>query len=63
MIWVSYLAVEPWTRRLWPDALVTWNRLLVGRFRDPLIGRDVLIGAVVGILLALLTRSTMLAPT
>lgn len=38
-----YLAVEPWSRRLWPHAMVTWTRVLGGRFRDPLVGRDVLV--------------------
>ena len=40
-----YLAVEPWSRRFWPHAMVTWTRVLSGRFRDPLVGRDVLIVA------------------
>ena len=38
-----YLAVEPWSRRLWPHAMVTWARVLAGRIRDPLVGRDVLV--------------------
>jgi hypothetical protein len=42
--WVYYVAVEPYVRRLWPEALVSWSRLLAGRWRDPLIGRDALIG-------------------
>lgn len=43
-VWVFYLALEPWVRRLWPQTLITWSRLLRGRFHDPLIGRDMLIG-------------------
>ncbi len=31
-----YLALEPYVRRLWPDALISWTRLLGGRLRDPL---------------------------
>jgi hypothetical protein len=50
-VWVLYLALEPYARRLWPDLLISWNRLLAGRFRDPRVGRDVLLGAVAGILL------------
>ena len=38
-----YVAVEPWSRRMWPHAMVTWTRVLGGRFRDPLVGRDVLV--------------------
>ncbi len=39
-----YLALEPYVRRLWPDRLVSWTRLLLGRWRDPLVGRDILVG-------------------
>src|SRR4029079_11373574 len=35
--------------------LVTWTRVLSGRLRDPLIGRDALIGVAAGAALALLT--------
>ncbi len=44
-IWVIYLAVEPYARRNWPHMLISWTRLLGGRIRDPLVGRDVLVGA------------------
>jgi Protein kinase domain len=43
-IWLLYLALEPYLRRRWPHTLVSWNRLLAGRWRDPLVGRDVLLG-------------------
>jgi hypothetical protein len=39
-----YLALEPFVRKLMPDRIVSWTRLLTGRFRDPLVGRDVLFG-------------------
>jgi len=48
LVWVVYLALEPYVRRLWPDAIIAWSRLLDGRFRDPLLGQHVLIGAVAG---------------
>jgi serine/threonine-protein kinase len=44
LFWGGYVALEPYVRRLWPESLVSWNRLLSGRFRDPLVGRDVLVG-------------------
>ncbi len=44
MSWLLYIALEPYARRFWPEALVSWNRLLVGRFSDPIVGRDLLIG-------------------
>ncbi|MGD9590159.1 MAG: protein kinase [Pyrinomonadaceae bacterium] len=49
---VLYLAIEPVARKRFPELLVSWNRLLAGRFTDPLIGRDVLIGLSVGVAMA-----------
>jgi len=43
-----YLALEPFVRRRWPRWIISWSRLLTGSFRDPLIGRDILIGAAFG---------------
>ena len=39
-----YLALEPFIRRRFPRALVSWSRLLAGRWRDWMVGRDVLLG-------------------
>jgi hypothetical protein len=39
---LAYLAIEPWTRRLWPHVIITWTRVIAGRWRDPLVARDVL---------------------
>ncbi|HEY4364768.1 MAG TPA: serine/threonine-protein kinase [Bryobacteraceae bacterium] len=52
--WVLYLALEPWVRRYWPQNLVTWTRLLAGRWRDPLVGRDALFGILLGVVYSLL---------
>jgi serine/threonine-protein kinase len=49
-VWVLYLALEPYVRRYWPQAIISWTRALAGRWRDPLVGRDVLYGVVLGIL-------------
>jgi predicted Ser/Thr protein kinase len=46
--WLSYVALEPYLRRRSPQLLISWTRLLDGRFRDPLIGRDLLAGALLG---------------
>jgi serine/threonine-protein kinase len=51
---IFYLALEPYFRRLWPRQLVSWIRLIEGRLRDPRVGRDLLVGALSGTLLALL---------
>ena len=47
--WVLYLALEPWVRRRWPQALISWSRMLSGQLRDPLVGRDILFGAILGV--------------
>jgi hypothetical protein len=44
LVWIVYVACEPYVRRLWPETMVSWTRVLAARFRDPLVGRDVLIG-------------------
>jgi tRNA A-37 threonylcarbamoyl transferase component Bud32 len=47
-IWIAYMAIEPAMRRRWAKLLISWSRLMSGRFRDPLVGRDILIGGIVG---------------
>ncbi|MEQ1833861.1 MAG: serine/threonine-protein kinase [Candidatus Eisenbacteria bacterium] len=47
-MWFAYVALEPYVRRLWPRVLVSWTRLLSGRMRDPLVGRDLLVGVSLG---------------
>ena len=53
MVWLVYIALEPYVRRFWPELLISWSRLLSGNIRDPRVGRDLLIGGVAGVLLAL----------
>jgi serine/threonine-protein kinase len=52
--WILYLALEPFARRRWPEMLISWTRALSGRWRDPLVGRDLLIGAAVGTVASLI---------
>jgi len=47
--WLVYMAFEPFVRRRWPGRIISWNRLLAGGLRDPMVGRDILIGAVFGL--------------
>jgi hypothetical protein len=54
--------MEPYVRRRWPWRLVSWNRLLAGRFTDPMVGRDVLIGVVLGIFLAIMHQAGVILP-
>jgi len=49
LFWLVYIALEPLARRWWPNTLISWNRLLAGRFRDPMIGSDLLIGGLFGV--------------
>jgi len=48
VIWTVYIALEPYVRRRWPQTLISWSSVLIGRVRDPVVGRDVLIGATAG---------------
>ena len=49
-----YLAFEPFIRRRLPGVLVSWSRIMAGRLRDPLVGRDVLVGIAGGVAFGLL---------
>jgi serine/threonine-protein kinase len=63
LAWLFYMALEPYVRRLWPEMMVSWMRLLDGRFRDPLVGRDMLMGCLLGGLLVLVQRLYQWVPT
>jgi hypothetical protein len=60
--WTLYLAFEPYFRRHFPDLLVSWTRLVGGRFGDPLVGRDVLGGLLLGCASFLLLVAVNAAP-
>jgi serine/threonine-protein kinase len=62
LLWLFYLALEPYVRRWWPHRVVSWNRLLAGDFRDPLIGRDTLIGAAFGMAMMVVLNLWTLTP-
>jgi tRNA A-37 threonylcarbamoyl transferase component Bud32 len=49
LVWLTYLGLEPYIRRFSPDSLVGWTRLLGGRWRDPQVGSDVLVGVCAGL--------------
>jgi serine/threonine-protein kinase len=49
-------------RRFWPQLLIGWTRLLSGRVRDPLVGRDILVGVAAGTVGAMLIASRELIP-
>jgi serine/threonine-protein kinase len=62
ILWLVYLAFEPYVRRFWPELLIGWTRLLAGHVRDPLVGRDVLVGAAAGSAIALLLALRIIVP-
>ncbi len=62
MTWILYLAIEPYVRRLWPHALVSWTRLLRASLSDPVVGRDVLFGVALGAAVAALEELRFALP-
>ena len=52
VLWVFYVALEPFVRRRSPHSLISWRRLLGGRWRDPVVGGHILVGAAAGAALA-----------
>jgi len=57
-----YLAIEPQIRRVRPQMLVTWSRVMSGRLRDATLGRDLLLGAAAGVFCTLVTFAHYLLP-
>jgi hypothetical protein len=55
LIWLFYMAIEPFVRRLWPHALVSWTRLLSRGPGDPVVARDLLAGTAMGSVIVVLT--------
>jgi serine/threonine-protein kinase len=62
LVWACYLAIEPFVRRTWPQTLISWSRLLAGRFLDPVVGRHVLMGAAAGVGCAILLELENIIP-
>ncbi len=60
--WLLYVALEPHVRRRWPSSLISWSRLLAGQMRDPVVGRDLLVGILTGVFWAGASRVVNLVP-
>ena len=56
LTWLLYVALEPYVRRYWPDTLISWSRFLAGKFQDPVVARDVLLGTLFGLASAALEQ-------
>jgi serine/threonine-protein kinase len=62
LVWLTYLGVEPYIRRFSADALIGWQRLIAGNWRDPRVGRDIMIGVSVGVAMTLVYAVHNLLP-
>jgi serine/threonine protein kinase len=49
LVFLFYMALEPIVRQFWPQSIISWSRLTTGRFRDPLIGYNILLGSALGV--------------
>jgi serine/threonine-protein kinase len=56
LVWIIYLALEPYVRRNWPQTLISWTSALSGRLSDPIVGRDALVGMLSGVILTVLAH-------
>lgn len=56
VIWLIYMAIEPYIRRRWPQGIIAWSNVLTGHWHDPVVGREVLFGALFGALWLLISR-------
>ena len=63
LVWLLYVALEPVVRRQWPHTIISWSRMLTGRLRDPIVGRDLLVGAFCGALFGLIQWAECAAKT
>jgi serine/threonine-protein kinase len=57
LVALLYLALEPYVRRKEPHTLISWSRLLSGKFLDPLVGHDLLVGSLYGVALVIVEVS------
>jgi len=62
VVWLIYIALEPLVRRRWPERIVAWTRLLAGQLSDPLVGRHILAGLVLGLGMAALQVAPLVVP-
>ena len=62
VLWMLYLALEPFVRRRWPGTLISWTRLVDGRLHDPRVGRDALVGVAGGVVMSALVLAKVLLP-
>ncbi len=54
MLWLLYIALEPAVRARWPHSMVTWSRVLAGRWQDAQVAAHALYGSLVGVVITAL---------
>jgi serine/threonine-protein kinase len=57
-----YFALETLVRRVWPEIMISWSRLLSGRWRDPLVGHHFAWGVLLASITALLAHLRVFLP-
>ena len=62
IVWMFYLALEPYVRRIWPETVISWNRLLATRLTDPLVASHALIGLAIAVAVTILSELVNLLP-
>jgi serine/threonine-protein kinase len=62
VLYVMYLALEPYVRRTWPRVLITWSRFIAWDVRDPLVGRDLILGSVAALFITLTGPAQVMLP-
>jgi serine/threonine-protein kinase len=62
IVWMFYLALEPYVRKTWPETVISWSRALTGRLTDPLVAAHVLAGLAVGVAGTLLAQLSNVIP-
>ncbi len=60
LVWLLYVALEPYVRRRWPHTMISWSRMMDGRFRDALVGNRLLTGITAGVAFPLLLKLMVL---
>jgi serine/threonine-protein kinase len=60
LVWLLYVALEPYVRHRWPHTMISWSRILDGRFRDALVGNRLLAGITAGVAFSLLLKLMLL---
>jgi hypothetical protein len=56
--WIFYVALEPHVRRQWPQALISWTRVLAGDIRNPIVSAHLLASIALGVGMALFETTT-----